>query len=341
MAILRVRLRMFMVCSMAVGASICSCKEPSAPKGVKQSREVMGTLAEVTAVASDQKTARAAVEAAYARLEDVNRLMSDYRDDSEIGQLNLLPAGQGFVVSPETFDVLQQAHAIAEATGGVFDVTCRPLVERWKQAGKEQRVPDEASLAEAMTRVGWRKLRLESATRTVTKTVANMQIDVGGIAKGYSLDLAGAALVEAGASGGLIDVGGDVLAVGRSANGGTWRVGIQHPFQPGLIAKLAVVDRAVATSGIQQRFTMIQGKRYSHIIDPRTGGPADQAPSVTVIAADGITADAWATVFEILTVEEGQARAAELDGVEVMWIWGNAEQMHVAKTSGFDRYVIP
>ncbi|MBN1491477.1 MAG: FAD:protein FMN transferase [Phycisphaerae bacterium] len=329
---------MFKAARVIFGALVlCAlgCREESnSPARVAQSREVMGTLACVTAIAPDETTARAAVEAAYARLDDVNRLMSDYRADSEIGRLNALSAGESLIVSPETFYCLQRAAEIAEASGGAFDATCRPLVELWKQAGRQNALPDEATLAATRERVGWQKIGLDAATRRVIPMADGLQIDLGGIAKGYALDLAGEAILATGASAGLVDVGGDVRAVGEH----TWTVGVRHPFAAGLIETLALSSGSVATSGNQQRFYMIDGHRYSHIIDPRSGRPTEQAPSVTVIAPDGLTADAWATVFSVLSAAEGQARAAELDGVEVLWIWGSAEQPQIAATEGFTRH---
>jgi thiamine biosynthesis lipoprotein len=131
------------------------------------------------------------------------------------------------------------------------------------------------------------------------------------------------------------------VAIGTNRRGQPWRIGIKHPFRQGLIAVLALSDRAVATSGVQQRFYQIDGQRYSHIIDPRTGWPAAQAPSVTVIAADGLTADAWATAFSVLGVAEGREllEAGQTPELEVMWITGSADQPAIAKTEGFDRYV--
>lgn len=301
----------------------------------------MGTLAEVTAVAADHTTAQAAVEAAYAAFEQVNSLMSDYRDDTEISRLNSLPPGESLLVSPETFFVLQRAAEVSQASGGAFDITCRPLVALWKQAGENNRLPDPSAISDTLAAVGWTKLALDPPTRRVTKAVAGMQIDVGGIAKGYALDLAAQRMNAAGATSGLIDVGGDIVAMGRQANGDPWRIGVQHPFQSGLITRLALSNRAVATSGNQQRFTVIAGQRYSHIIDPRNGRPAEQAPSVTVIAPDGITADAWATVFSVLSVEQGIKKAEELPDVEVMWISGDATQPQIARTPGFGKYIIP
>ncbi len=328
----------FLACAV-LGTAGCG-KQPQ-PATFKQAREVIGTLAEVTAVGPDETTARAAVEAAYAAFEQVNSLMSDYRDGTEISRLNALPAGESVVVSPETFFVLQRSAEVSQASGGAFDITCRPLVSLWKQAGRDNRLPEQATLSNTLAVVGWTKLKLDPPSRSVTKTADGMQIDLGGIAKGYALDQAAERMKAAGATCGLIDVGGDIVAVGKQANGDPWRIGVQHPFQSGLIMKLALSDRAIATSGNQQRFNAIEGRRYSHIVDPRTGRPAHQAPSVTVIAPDGITADAWATVFSVLSVEEGLAKAKELPEIEVMWIWGDAAQPQRAKTAGFDRHITP
>lgn len=301
----------------------------------------MGTLGEVTAVAAGDADARAAVEAAYAAFDQVDRLMSDYRDDTEIGRFNRLPAGEPLTFSPETFFVLQRSIEVSQASHGALDVTCRPLVTLWKQAAGQNRLPDDAALATALAAVGWNKLRLDPSVHQAAKTVDGMQIDLGAIAKGYSLDLAARAMKSAGAVAGLVNVGGDIVAFGRQADGSPWRIGVQHPFGSGLVMKLALIDRAVATSGNQQRFHVIGGKRYSHIIDPRTGRPAEQAPSVTVIAPDGITADAWATVFSVLPVHEGIERARQLPGVDVLWVWGGNDRPQSTRTPGFDAYVIP
>jgi FAD:protein FMN transferase len=328
-----------MAVSLIGFASLAGC-DRGTPATAKQAREVMGTLAELTAIAPDAAVARSAVEAAYGRLDDINRLMSDYRDDSEIGRFNLQPENQPVPVSPDTFNVLQQALAASKTSGGAFDITCRPLVSLWKEAGKNDCLPDQAAIDATLAKVGWTRLHLDPQAHTVSKMVAGMQIDVGGIAKGYALDAAAQAMKAAGASGGLVDVGGDIVAFGGQTDGSPWRIGVQHPFQDGLLMKIALTHGAVATSGNQQRFSVIGGKRYSHIIDPRTGRPAEQAPSVTVIASDGMTADAWATAFSVLSVEEGKKKASELQGIEVMWAWGQADRPQIAQTPGFARYLI-
>lgn len=301
------------------GFSGCRDEPAPGPNVQRHAREIMGTFAEVTAVAEDEETARAALEAAYDALEKVNRLMSDYLAESEVSRLNALPAGESMRVSHETFFVLYKGQEVARLSGGAFDMTCRPLVALWKRAGERGKLPTDAELAETLASVGWEKLALDPVTRSVSKSVDGLEIDLGGIAKGYALDLAAEAMRYAGATAGLIDVGGDVLAIGVRENGQPWKVGVRHPFEEGLIMKLTLSDRAVATSGLQQRFSIIEGKKYSHIVDPRTGRPCEQASAVSVIAADGMTADAWATVLSVLTVEEGQKLQADLDGIAVAW----------------------
>lgn len=322
---------------------ITACERPpEGPARQKYAREVMGTFAELTAYAADRDTARAAVEAGYDRLDDVNRLMSDYLDDSEISRLNARSAGEPLKVAPETFACLQTAAAVSAASGGAFDITCRPLVQLWKAAGEDNTLPSDADIEAVLERVGWQKLKLDEAAQSVTKTVDDMQIDLGAIAKGYALDLAADAMQKAGATAGIVDVGGDVRAFGTQPETTTWRVGIRHPFSQGRFGVIDLDRGAVATSGVQQRFITIEGQRYSHIIDPRTGRPAEQAPSVTVIAPDGITADAWATAFSVLSLEEGRALAdsSAFEGIEVLWLTrGPTGDVVTHQTAGLETYL--
>ncbi|MFH1748472.1 MAG: FAD:protein FMN transferase [Planctomycetota bacterium] len=301
-------------------AVICAgCEQqPPVTANLCVQRPVMGTVATLTVIAPDNQTAQAAIEAGFKRLDDVNRLMSDYDYNSEISRSNrtMVRARSAFLCSPETFHCIQKAVEVAEASGGAFDITCRPLVSLWRRTTKNNRLPTDEEIADARERVGWDKLRLHPQRSSVEKLARGMQIDLGGIAKGYALDLAAEAMKQAGATGGLVDVGGDIVAFGHREKGQSWRIGVRDAFNPDrqqIMLKLELTDLAVATSGVQERFFEIDGQRYSHIIDPRTGRPAEQAPSVTVIATDGITADAWATVFSVLTIAEGQALIAADD----------------------------
>lgn len=321
----------------------CSRERPTPEDRLERyghARTIMGTFAEVTAVAESRGVAEQCVEAAYGRLEDVNRLMSDYDPESEISRINRLAVGETMAVSEETFTCLQAALEVSRVSGGAFDATCRPLVSLWKASAKAGRLPGEAALSEVLAGVGAEHVVLEAATRSVGRSNAGTQVDLGGIAKGYALDLAVEAMRERGAVGGLVNVGGDVRAFGRQEDGEAWRIGVKHPFRDGLVDRIVLRDKAVATSGLQQRFYEIEGQRYSHIIDPRDGRPVAQAPSVTVIADDGMTADAWATVFSVLSVTEGQSLldSEGAPAVEVLWISGNVEDVEMVRTDGFGAY---
>lgn len=329
---------------VAFSMPLGGCEKPNRqPPRVKNARMVMGTTSEVTAYAADRDTAQNAVNAAYTRLEHVNRLMSDYVDDSEVGRLNALPAGESLVVSVETFRCLNEAAKISALSGGAFDITCRPLVWLWKDAGKQGTLPAPEQIEDTLARVGWQKVRLDDATRSVTPAVPNMQIDLGGIAKGYALDLAAEAMRTAGATSGVIDVGGDVRVLGSRPDGQPWTVGVRHPADPDALYCLIQIEAgAVATSGVQQRFTIIEGKRYSHIIDPRTGRPAEEAPSVTVIAPDGLTADGWATALSVLSVDEGRQliESGAVPKVEVLWLHVDGEKIMAHQTRGFAGHIV-
>jgi len=319
------------------------CERPPTSVRAKNANTVMGTLAEVTADAYDRETAQKAVEAAYARLEDVNRLMSDYSDESEIGRINNLPPEGRLAVSEETCHCLEAAIRYAELSGGAFDFTCRPLIGLWKQAGHDDLLPTPEALDATRALVGWDKVRLSADTREVSRESPGIQVDLGGIAKGYALDLAADAMRAAGATHGLVNVGGDVRALGAQPTGEPWRIGVRHPFREGdLFCTIELFRGAVATSGVQERFNIIGGARYSHIVDPRTGWPATEAPAVTVIAPTGLAADAWATILSVLTPTEGKALLGEHpeEEIEALWIMGPAERPVVFQTPNFELYVI-
>lgn len=344
------------LCAPLAAGIFLSCERPpnaaqranSASVDVKvvRSFEVMGTLARLTAIADRRESADAALEAGRQALHEVNRLMSDYLDESEIGRLNRASAGEMIALSPTTWHCLRKSLEISAQSEGAFDVTCRPLIRLWREAAREQRLPTEKEFNAVRTLIGPDKLMLDEAARSVARRLDGVQVDLGGIAKGYALDLAVEAMQAAGARGGLADVGGDVVAFGKRENGQPWRVGVRDPFAADAGAyrfKLQFDAAAVATSGVQERFFEIVGRRYSHILDPRTGQPAEQAPSVTVIAADGLTADAWATALSVLSITEGKRLLARKDAsaIEVLWIAGSADAPTIEMTEGFKRYICP
>ncbi len=294
------------------GAFLAGCAAPQQEASEKPERfefqqPHMGTMFTITLYASNAVVARSASEAAFAKIAGLDRLMTDYDPDSELMRLCRCPVGEPTRVSDELFHILQEAQRIAELTGGAFDVTIGPVVRLWRRARRAEILPAPAQLARARESVGWQKLRLDSATRTVTLTVPNMQLDLGGIAKGHAADQALAVLREHGCSRALVAASGDI-AVGDPPPGQRgWRVEIgalgNIGGEPPRVLLLA--HAAVSTSGDTEQFVEIGGKRYSHIVDPRTGVGLTERLLVSIIAPRATQTDAFATAVSVLGLERG------------------------------------
>ncbi|MHC4721523.1 MAG: FAD:protein FMN transferase [Planctomycetota bacterium] len=303
-------------------------------------RTVMGTFANITAVAVDSKTAKVAVEAAFSRLTRVDELMSDYIADSQLSQVNREAFDKPVRVDDDLFEVLRISGEYSRQTDGAFDITVGSVVKLWRRAQDGGELPTETELAEASAKVGFEKLILDEENRTARFAVDGMRLDLGGIAKGYAIDLAIEAMQQAGAIGGLIDVGGDVRCFGPpSDNKESWLVGLQDPSVEGqLLLVLKLRDMAVATSGGYRRFTEVNGKKYSHIINPQAGSTADELVSVSVVAQTATAADALATAVSVMGWEKGFELIDSLDETEVIVVPAgkDAELIH---TEGIRRYV--
>ncbi len=302
---------------------------------VRQCRAVMGTDCTLVAVVPfrRQADAEALLAEAETTLRAAEARMSTWLADSELGRLNAAAAGKEVPLSPQTLEVLRAAREAHLQTGGAFDVTCRPLIELWRHTACEQAVAHIClkpwELAQARARSNWQLIRL-TGTGAVKRTPA-VRLDLGGIAKGYAIDRAAEVLRAAGVIGGMVDVGGDLLCFGRPLAGETWPVDVKNPSAPGRLVQLRLREGAVCTSGNYARFTEIAGKRYSHIIDPRTGWPAETALSVTVVAPTAMTADIWATALSVLG-PEGFERLPE--GVEALMVFGNEHDRQIRCTTG-------
>lgn len=303
-------------------------------------RVVMGTFANITAVAADSGTARACVEAAFSQLKRVDELMSDYKAGSQLSQVNRDAFKEPVHVDDDLFEVLDIAVEYSRQTDGAFDVTVGPVVELWREAEETGELPPEEDIAQAGSKVGFEKLILDRENKTVRFKVDGMRLDLGGIAKGYAIDLAVEAMQKRGAIGGLVDVGGDVRCFGPPSDSKeSWLVGLQDPIADDrLLLVLKLRGMAVATSGGYRRFALIEGKRYSHIINPVAGSSADELASVSIVARTATAADALATAVSVLGREKGLALVESLDETEVILVLGGKDQ-EIVHTEGVRRYV--
>ncbi len=301
---------------------------------------IMGTTYSLSIVAPSGRPAVAdrAARVAEEALRDVEVRMSTYIEASELSRLNAAPADERMRLSRETRDLMDFARRMSRRTWGAFDPTARPIIELWKRSGRARELPDDDAVDTARAASGWEHFRFVDGA--VVKDNAAAGVDLGGIAKGYAIDRAVEAVRAAGAAGGLVEVGGDLRCFGERPTQGKWTVAVQSPFaDDDAIAALALASGAVCTSGNYRRFSEIDGRRYSHIVDPRTGRPVDRAPSVTVVAPTATAADAWATALSVLG-PEGLETLADEDGVEAMVIVGGPDDYTWYATPGFEAMLV-
>jgi thiamine biosynthesis lipoprotein len=242
-------------------------------------------------------------------LESLEEELSFFRPASRISRINLLAAEDPVEVSPATFALLQQCVTLFEETDGAYDITAAPLWETWGFARRKGEVPSEAQLAEARALVGCQWLELDATRRTIRFRRPGMRINLGSIGKGFALDVCGEQLTTAGMADFLFHGGqSSILARGSQSTDACWEVGVRHPTQSG--RRLGVVrlhDRALGTSSGQFQSFRYQGRRYHHILDPRTGLPADAVLATTVIAPTATLADALSTAFFVLGPDRASA----------------------------------
>jgi FAD:protein FMN transferase len=281
----------------------------------------MGTLFRIVLYAPDAAAARAAADAAFARIATLDHIMSDYRADSELTRLSQHAGGPPLAVSQDLWNVLGRAQEISRQTRGAFDVTIGPLVLLWRRARREHELPDPPEIAAARKLVGFRLIHLDSAHRTVQLSKPGMRLDLGGIAKGYAADEALALLKRRGLTRALVAAGGDI-ALGDAPPGiHGWRIGIEDLEKPGGTPSqyVRLASAGISTSGDSEQHVEIQGIRYSHIIDPRTARALTGARSATVIAPNDAAADALATAACVLGPEAASKVIRSTPGVALLY----------------------
>lgn len=271
-------------------------------------RIMLGTFVEVTS-----NSPRAA-QIVFNEIQRIENLFSKYKAESEISRLN--QAGK-LKVSPDTCYILKKAKEFSLASNGAFDITVGPLIDAWGFSNKQYTVPTRQVIQDTLKKVGSDKIILNSGDCMVKFGLSGMKIDLGAIAKGYAVDCAVKKLKENKITSCLINAGGQIYALGDKS-GKPWRVAIKNPRQSGVSGYLEIKDKAVATSGDYEQYFFKDKKRYSHILNPKTGHPAESGIiSVTVLAKDGLTADALSTAIFVLGREKGEALAKQFPETEI------------------------
>jgi len=290
----------------------------NSPQMYKESRVVMDTYCSITVVSSSREKAQEAIEAGFAEIKKLEILINYFSSESELSEINRAAGLKPVRASNDTLDIIKKTLQISRATNGAFDPSIAPVIKLWdfSRQNKKPSVPASNYINNALKLVDFNKLQINNNTSEVYLKEKGMEIDLGGIAKGYAADRAADAIKNKGIKSALIAVAGDIRGFGLNTTGKAWKVGIQNPrpetesAKPweDIIASLRLEDRAISTSGDYQRFFFQNGKRYHHILDPETGYPAESdLISVTVIAPEGYIADGLSTAVFVLGAKKGLA----------------------------------
>ncbi len=282
----------------------------------------MGTVFHIDLYSASSAQASKAGEATFARAEELEQIMSDYRADSELMRLVREGSTAPFPVSSDLYSVLAKSLWTSELSRGAFDVSIGPLVDLWRGARKTGRLPNPADIARAKALVDYHNIELDASRHTVFLKRPGMKLDLGAIGKGYAADQMLAVLQAYGIQHAMVVAGGEVV-VGEPPPGNSgWkvRIGTADADAGGAPCTLLLRAAAVSTSGDEHQFMEVNGHRYSHVINPATGWPLEGESSTTVIARDSTTADALCTAFSLMSVEDGISAAQSLPGASVLWV---------------------
>jgi FAD:protein FMN transferase len=316
----------FALLAIAMLARIAFAEAPNPDRKFIYTGQAMGTVITVFIWGDDEVKAAKAAEAVFAEMKRVDGVMTTWTPDSEVSKVNAAAGTAPVAVSPETFEVIARAQDVAKKTKGLFDITVGPLFGGLYKFDQDMNgtLPEPAEVKKRLALVGYQNLVLDKKKLTVFLKKKGMSITLGGIAKGYAVDKCVKLLYDQGFTNFMVQAGGDMFVAGKKG-ADPWVVGIRDPrgaSRDSMFATAPVEDHSFSTSGDYERGFVKDGKRWHHILDPRTGQPATRSRSVTVRAKDAFTADAWSKVLFILGPVESQKllKREKLDDFEVVWV---------------------
>lgn len=336
------RMTLFLL-PLLVLLSLANCSQVESP--VRLHGKTMGTTWSLTIPALPSEVQAIQLQQQIeAILENINSLMSTWREDSEISRFNTLMTTEWFKVSPQTLALLQAALDIHQQSSGAFDPTVSPLVELWGfgHTSPGRYLPDDSLISSTLQHTGMEKLLLDESAQRMRKTTPQLQLDLSAIAKGYAVDEVARLVSAQDIHDYLVEIGGEIRVAGSNTEGENWRVAIEFPHTDQLRSAaviLNVTDAAIATSGDYRNFVAIDGRHYSHIINPVTGRPVIHNPaSVTVITEDCLSADAWATALTVIGTGKGMELANSLQ-MAVMFIYKDGDKFTAASSRKMMKYL--
>ena len=292
---------------------------------------VLGTIIQLTVYKSEDETA---LEEAIERLVDLDNKMSFYKDFSEVSRINKNAGKTAEEVSKDTFFVIEKALKYSELSKGAFDITIRPIISLWGIGSEQPQVPSEAQIIKSLKLVNYKDVILDKKAKTIKLNNEKQCIDLGSIAKGYAADQVRDIFLKNNISSAMINLGGNVFALGNKPNGSLWNIGIQDPLRDRgeYVGIVSFADKSIVTSGNYERFFISNGKKYHHIIDSNTGYPSDNGViSATIISEYSIDGDALSTCAYVMGLEKGLNLIEAIAGVEGIFI---TQDKRIHTTSG-------
>lgn len=294
--------------------------------------KLMGSRFDITVVALNEELGYINIEEAIAEITRIEKIISSWDEDSETSLINKNAGIKPVKVSYELFKLIERAKQISELTDGAFDISYASLDEIWKFDGSMKYMPNDDEIKKSLAKVGYDKIILDAKNRTVFLKEKGMKISFGALGKGYAADKAKELLISKQVVGGIINASGDLTTWGTKATGEKWLIGIANPLSKDKIFSwLPIVESSVATSGNYEKYVTFKGKKYSHIIDPRTGYPSSGINSVSIFAKSAEVSDALATAVFIMGRDSGLFLINQLDGIEAILVDSNNK---IHKSSG-------
>lgn len=312
--------------------TISSLSQESKYVTVKRSMKLMGSRFDISVVAVDEELGYINIEEAVAEITRIEKMISAWDVNSETALINRNAGIKPVKVSLELFKLIERSKQISELTDGAFDISYSSMDKIWKFDGTMKKMPNEAEIKNSVSKVGHKKIILNSENQTVYLRQKGMKISFGAIGKGYAADKAKELLISKQVVGGIINAAGDLSTWGTDVSGKKWIIGIVNPLSKDkIVSWLPVLESSVATSGNYEKYVSFNGKRYSHIIDPRTGYPSSGITQVSIFAKSAELCDALATSVFIMGKDAGLSLINQLGGTEVI-LFDSENKVH--KSSG-------
>jgi thiamine biosynthesis lipoprotein len=308
-------------CLLGAADAPLHATDPPPERSVTWQGRTMGTYVHVLIVTADSAAFAPLAASALAVFAREDSLMSNWTTRSEVARLNREAGHHATVVEPEVATVIDSSLAAYRESDGAFDITVEPLVRLWGFIGGPRRVPAPGEIRATLARVGARRVHFNRVARTLRYERPDMSIDLGGIAKGYAVEVATESLTAHHVANALVDLTGNMHALGHPAGAEAWRVGIRDPRdRVPYFGRLLLHDEAISTSGQYEQFIASNGRTYGHILNPRTGYPADGLISVTVVSPSAFTCDTWDTPLFVLGPEAARRKAKQRPDLSVVLV---------------------